>query len=112
MFTPSRLKAATARISVWAWSCRLAEAAKLVDIAAGTIAQIVQSVQHVAGIVSEITSATVEQSAGIDLVNVAVSEMDQVTQQNAALVEQVAAAADSMSTQVQRLVSDVSVFRL
>ena len=68
--------------------------------------------QHVAGIVSEITSATVEQSAGIDLVNVAVTEMDQVTQQNAALVEQVAAAADSMSTQVQRLVSDVSVFRL
>jgi len=72
----------------------------------------VTSVQHVAGIVSEITSATVEQSAGIDLVNAAVTEMDQATQQNAALVEQVAAAADSMSTQVQRLVSDVSVFRL
>jgi methyl-accepting chemotaxis protein len=88
------------------------EGTHLVDIAAGTIAQIVQSVQHVAGIVSEITSATVEQSAGIDLVNVAVTEMDQVTQQNAALVEQVAAAADSMRTQVQRLVSDVSVFRL
>ncbi|MEP6506198.1 MAG: methyl-accepting chemotaxis protein, partial [Betaproteobacteria bacterium] len=88
------------------------EGTHLVDIAAGTIAQIVQSVQHVAGIVSEITSATVEQSAGIDLVNVAVTEMDQVTQQNAALVEQVAAAADSMRAQVQRLVSDVSVFRL
>jgi methyl-accepting chemotaxis protein len=88
------------------------EGTHLVDVAAGTIAQIVKSVQHVAGIVSEITSATVEQSAGIDLVNVAVAEMDQVTQQNAALVEQVAAAADSMSTQVQRLVSDVSVFRL
>jgi methyl-accepting chemotaxis protein len=88
------------------------EGTHLVDVAAGTIAQIVQSVQHVAGIVSEITSATVEQSAGIDLVNVAVTEMDQVTQQNAALVEEVAAAADSMSTQVQRLVSDVSVFRL
>jgi methyl-accepting chemotaxis protein len=88
------------------------EGTHLVDIAAGTIAQIVQSVQHVAGIVSEITSATVEQSAGIDLVNLAVTEMDQVTQQNAALVEQVAAAADSMRTQVQRLVSDVSVFRL
>jgi methyl-accepting chemotaxis protein len=88
------------------------EGTHLVDVAAGTIAQIVQSVQHVAGIVSEITSATVEQSAGIDLVNGAVTEMDQVTQQNAALVEQVAAAADSMSTQVQRLVADVSVFRL
>ncbi|HEX7688791.1 MAG TPA: methyl-accepting chemotaxis protein [Burkholderiaceae bacterium] len=88
------------------------EGTHLVDVAAGTIAQIVQSVQHVAGIVSEITSATVEQSAGIDLVNSAVSEMDQVTQQNAALVEQVASAADSMRSQVQRLVSDVSVFRL
>jgi len=88
------------------------EGTHLVDVASQTIAQIVTSVQHVAGIVSEITSATVEQSAGIDLVNVAVTEMDQATQQNAALVEQVAAAADSMSTQVQRLVSDVSVFRL
>ena len=88
------------------------EGTHLVDVAAGTIAQIVTSVQHVAGIVSEITSATVEQSAGIDLVNVAVTEMDQVTQQNAALVEQVAAAADSMRSQVQRLVTDVSVFRL
>ena len=88
------------------------EGTHLVDVAAGTIEQIVRSVQHVAGIVSEITSATVEQSAGIDLVNTAVTEMDQATQQNAALVEQVAAAADSMSTQVQRLVADVSVFRL
>jgi methyl-accepting chemotaxis protein len=88
------------------------EGTHLVDVAAGTIAQVVQSVQHVAGIVSEITSATVEQSAGIDLVNSAVSQMDQVTQQNAALVEQVASAADSMRSQVERLVSDVSVFRL
>jgi len=91
---------------------KVGEGTQLVDVAASTIAQIVQSVQHVAGIVSEITSATVEQSAGIDLVNSAVSEMDQVTQQNAALVEEVAAAAQSMRTQVERLVSDVSVFRL
>jgi methyl-accepting chemotaxis protein len=91
---------------------KVGEGTQLVDVAAGTIAQIVQSVQHVAGIVSEITSATVEQSAGIDLVNTAVTQMDQVTQQNAALVEQVAAAADSMRNQVQRLVADVSVFRL
>jgi len=91
---------------------KVEEGTHLVDVAAGTIAQIVQSVQHVASIVSEITSATVEQSSGIDLVNAAVTEMDQVTQQNAALVEQVAAAADSMRTQVQRLVADVSVFRL
>ena len=88
------------------------EGTQLVDVAAETIQQIVQSVQHVAGIVSEITSATVEQSAGIELVNNAVTEMDQVTQQNAALVEQVAAAADSMKMQVERLVQDVSVFKL
>jgi methyl-accepting chemotaxis protein len=91
---------------------KVEEGTQLVDVAASTIAQIVQSVQHVAGIVSEITSATVEQSAGIDLVNNAVTEMDQVTQQNAALVEEVAAAAHSMRTQVERLVTDVSVFRL
>ncbi len=91
---------------------KVGEGTQLVDVAAGTIAQIVQSVQHVAGIVSEITSATVEQSAGIELVNNAVTEMDQVTQQNAALVEQVAAAADSMKMQVERLVQDVAVFRL
>ena len=91
---------------------KVAEGTQLVDAAASIIAQIVQSVQHVAAIISEITSATVEQSAGIDLVNVTVTEMDQVTQRNAALVEQVAAAAESMRSQVQRLVADVSVFRL
>jgi methyl-accepting chemotaxis protein len=91
---------------------KVGEGTQLVDIAADTIQQIVQSVNHVAGIVSEITSATVEQSAGIELVNNAVTEMDQVTQQNAALVEQVAAAADSMKMQVERLVQDVSVFKL
>jgi methyl-accepting chemotaxis protein len=91
---------------------KIDEGTHLVDVASQTIAEIVGSVQHVAGIVSEITSATVEQSAGIDLVNVAVTEMEQATQQNAALVEQVAAAAESMRAQVHRLVSDVSVFRL
>ena len=88
------------------------EGTQLVDAAASTITQVVQSVQHVAAIVSEITSATVEQNAGIDLVNATVTEMDQVTQRNAALVEEVAAAAESMRSQVQRLVADVSVFRL
>jgi methyl-accepting chemotaxis protein len=91
---------------------KVGEGTQLVDVAADTIQQIVSSVEHVAGIVSEITSATVEQSAGIELVNNAVTEMDQVTQQNAALVEQVAAAADSMKTQVDRLVQDVAVFKL
>jgi methyl-accepting chemotaxis protein len=88
------------------------EGTHLVDVASQTIAQIVSSVQHVAGIVSEITSATVEQSAGIDLVNVAVTEMDQVTQQNAALVEESAAAAESLKAQAMELVQIVAVFRL
>ncbi len=88
------------------------EGTHLVDVAAGTIGQIVQSVQHVAGIVSEITSATVEQSSGIDRVNQALTEIDQVTRQNAALVEQVTAAADSMVAQVHRIVRVVSVFRM
>ena len=71
-----------------------------------------QSVQRVASIVWEITSATVEQSAGIERVNQALTEIDQVTRQNAALVEQVTAAAESMLAQVHRIVRDVSVFRM
>jgi len=83
-----------------------------VDIASETISQIVRSVQHAAGIVSEITSATVEQSAGIDLVNVAVTEMDQVTQQNAALVEEAAAAAHALQDQARELEQVVRIFNL
>jgi methyl-accepting chemotaxis protein len=88
------------------------QGSQLVDGAAKTIAQVVESVQQVAGIVSEITTATVEQSAGIELVNTAVVEMDDVTQQNAALVEQVAAAASSLKGQIDKLSAEVSVFRL
>ena len=84
----------------------------LVDRAGATMQQIVASVQQVADIMSEITSASQEQSAGIEQVNTTVVEMDNATQQNAALVEQAAAAARSMQEQSQQLVQVVSVFRM
>jgi len=61
---------------------------------------------------SEITSASVEQSVGIEQVNQAVTQMDQLTQQNAALVEEVAAAAASLNDQTAHLMQAVSVFEL
>jgi methyl-accepting chemotaxis protein len=69
-------------------------------------------VQQVSSIVSDITHAANEQSNGIGLVNGAVSQLDQMTQQNAALVEQSAAAAESLKDQSHRLSDVVSVFRL
>jgi hypothetical protein len=60
---------------------------------------------------SEIAAAAIEQSSGIDQVNVAVAQMDEVTQQNAALVEQAAAAAGSLEDQSRRLTAAVAVFR-
>jgi methyl-accepting chemotaxis protein len=66
----------------------------------------------VTDIMSEITSASREQSEGIEQVNTAIVQMDQVTQQNAALVEQAAAAAESMQEQAGKLSEVVSVFKL
>ena len=63
-------------------------------------------------IVSEIASASVQQATGIDEINSAVTQMDEVTQQNAALVEEAAAAAESLQEQSQSLVRSVSLFRL
>ncbi|MEC4723888.1 methyl-accepting chemotaxis protein, partial [Noviherbaspirillum sp. CPCC 100848] len=72
----------------------------------------VTSVKHVADIMNEITAASQEQSSGIEQVNRAIAEMDEMTQQNAALVEQAAAAADSMQNQAAALAQAVAVFRL
>jgi methyl-accepting chemotaxis protein len=69
-------------------------------------------VQRVTDIMSEITAASQEQSDGIGNVNNAVAQMDEVTQQNAALVEEAAAAAESMQDQAQALLQAVAVFRL
>jgi methyl-accepting chemotaxis protein len=77
-----------------------------------TMEQLVDSVKRVADIMGEITAATGEQSAGIDQVNQAVTQMDEVTQQNAALVEEAAAAAQSLDDQAGRLMQTVSVFKL
>jgi len=85
---------------------------KLVDEAGKTMDEMVTSVKHVADIMSEITAASQEQSAGIGEVNVAITQMDEMTQQNAALVEQAAAAAESMQEQAAMLAQAVSVFKL
>ena len=85
---------------------------QLVDQAGSTMNEIVSSIGRVTDIMSEITSASAEQSDGIEQVNVAIAQMDQVTQQNAALVEQAAAAAESMQEQAARLSEVVSIFKL
>ncbi|WP_411884913.1 methyl-accepting chemotaxis protein [Polaromonas sp. YR568] len=84
----------------------------LVSEARQTMTEIMQSVQGVTTIMGEITSASREQSSGIDQVNLAVSHMDKATQQNAALVEQAAAAAASLDEQSVQLSRAVSVFQL
>ncbi len=85
---------------------------KLVDEAGKTMSEIVTSVKHVADIMNEITAASQEQSSGIEEVNRAIGQMDEMTQQNAALVEQAAAAAASMQEQAVQLAQAVSVFKL
>jgi len=85
---------------------------KLVADAGATMQDIVASVHRVSTIITEITTASKEQSAGIDEVYKAIGEMDQVTQQNAALVEQAAAAAESMQQQAAQLAEVVSVFQV
>jgi methyl-accepting chemotaxis protein len=86
--------------------------AKLVQQAGSTMDDVVASVRRVTDIMGEITSASSEQSIGIDQVNTAITQMDQVTQQNAALVEQAAAAAASMQEQAARLADVASSFKL
>ena len=88
------------------------QGSKLVDEAGKTMDEIVTSVQHVADIMSEITAASQEQSSGIEQVNLAITQMDEMTQQNAALVEQAAAAAESMEEQAVALAQAVAVFHL
>ncbi len=84
----------------------------LVDQAGKTMGEIVGSIQLVSNIVAEISSASSEQSNGVQQVGEAVSQMDLATQQNAALVEESAAAAESLRGQAQQLVQAVAVFRL
>lgn len=85
---------------------------RLVDQAGQTMAEVVDSIKRVSSIVAEITSASQEQSSGIVQVNQAVAQMDETTQQNAAMVEETAAAAATMQTQAGLLVHAVAKFRL
>ncbi|MYN09440.1 methyl-accepting chemotaxis protein [Pseudoduganella aquatica] len=86
--------------------------ARLVDEAGATMEGIVKAVRQVADIMTEISAASQEQSSGIAQVNQAIVSIDDVTQQNAALVEEAAAAAQSMRDQAELLAEAVSVFRL
>jgi methyl-accepting chemotaxis protein len=85
---------------------------RLVQDAGRTMTEIVEASSRVSDMIAEITASTVEQRDGIGQINTAVAELDGMTQQNAALVEQSAAAADSMKEQAQRLARVVATFEL
>ncbi|MBN3752348.1 chemotaxis protein [Paraburkholderia sp. Tr-20389] len=91
---------------------RVDEGTSQVADAGERMREILQSIARVSDIMGEIAAASTEQSTGIEQVNRAVSQMDEVTQQNAALVEQAAAAAGSLDDQAARLRASVSQFRL
>jgi methyl-accepting chemotaxis protein len=84
----------------------------LVDQAGATMQEIVDAIKSVSTLMSEIATASEEQSSGIDQINKAVSQMEQVTQQNASLVEEAAAASESMKEQAASLVRTVDIFKL
>ena len=91
---------------------RVDAGARLVDEAGSTMEEIVTSVKRVTDIMAEISSASAEQSAGIEQVNGAIGRMDEATRQNATLVEQAAAAAASLHDEAATLAGVVSVFKM
>ena len=91
---------------------RVEQGTQLVDKAGITMTEVVGAIRRVTDIMGEISAASSEQSTGVSQVGEAVTQMDQVTQQNAALVEEMAAAASSLSHQAQALVGAVAVFKL
>ena len=91
---------------------RVESGSRLVSDAGTTMTDIVTSVQRVTDIIAEIRAASQEQSDGINQVNAAVGHLDQMTQQNAALVEEAASAAESLKDQSHRLSTAIAVFRL
>jgi methyl-accepting chemotaxis protein len=91
---------------------KTAEGTRQVESAGNTMQEIVTSVQRVTDIISEISAASQEQSSGINQVNDAVTSMDDMTQQNTALVEEAAAAAESLMEQAEELLNTMSVFNL
>jgi methyl-accepting chemotaxis protein len=91
---------------------RVQTGSRLVAEAGSTMDEIVSSVQHVSDIIGRISLAAGEQSVGIGQVNDAVAGLDRMTQQNAALVEQSAAAAQSLKEEAERLSAMVGTFRI
>ncbi|MFT3814620.1 MAG: methyl-accepting chemotaxis protein [Acidovorax sp.] len=91
---------------------RVEQGTQLVDKAGETMTEVVSSIRRVTDIMGEISAASSEQSQGVAQVGEAITQMDQATQQNAALVEESAAAADSLKSQAQELVGAVAVFKL
>ncbi|MCK9395546.1 MAG: methyl-accepting chemotaxis protein [Methylobacter sp.] len=91
---------------------KVEDGTKLVAQAGKTMEEIVNSIRSVTTIMSEISAASVEQTSGIEQVNQAITQMDDVTQQNAALVEQAAAAAESLEEQTEHLSGTVAGFKL
>jgi methyl-accepting chemotaxis protein len=91
---------------------KVEDGSRLVAQAGSTISEIVANAEKVSAFISDITTAASEQSQGIGQVNVAVTQLDQMTQQNAALVEESAAAAESLKDQAARLADVVRVFRI
>jgi methyl-accepting chemotaxis protein len=93
-------------------SGQVQEGVALVNRAGASLTEIVDSIKRVVQVVSEIASASAEQSTGIDQVNIALTHMDEVTQQNSALVEENAAAAKALEQQSQGMHERVSFFRV
>ena len=91
---------------------RVEHGSALVDRAGVTMTEIVTSIARVTDIMGEISAASTEQSTGVGQISEAIAQMDQATQQNAALVEESAAAAESLRDQAQQLVQAVAVFKL
>lgn len=87
------------------------EGSRLVSHAGSTIGEVVNSVNSVAGIMSEITIASSEQSTGISEINMAITQMEAVTQQNAALVQEASAASQALQDQAERMAQAMSVFK-
>ena len=91
---------------------RVAVGSALVNKAGASMSEVVSSIQRVSSIVGQITAASQEQSLGVSQVGEAITQLDQTTQQNAALVEETAAAAESLRSQAQHLVGAIAIFKL
>ncbi|MBL8669602.1 MAG: PAS domain S-box protein [Alphaproteobacteria bacterium] len=93
-------------------SLQVKDGVQMVKNAGETLGEIVTAVKRVADIVAEIAAASAEQSSGVEQVNTAVSQMDEMTQKNAALVEESAAASQSMTQQAEQLTQTIEFFRI